>query len=82
MNHYLDQAAALAARADEPPPSVYWYNEPFFHVQIGLAHLDAHQYRQAADMIAAGLDAMPQEHREAEWVANYEEALALARDHV
>ncbi|WP_157996098.1 hypothetical protein [Thermomonospora amylolytica] len=80
MNHYLDQAADLASRADEPPPSVYWYNEPFFHIQIGLAHLDAHQHRQAADMIAAGLDAMPREHREAEWVTDYENALTVAQD--
>ncbi|ACY97238.1 MULTISPECIES: helix-turn-helix domain-containing protein [Thermomonospora] len=80
MRRHLDRAAELAARTAEPPPSVYWYNEPFFHVQIGLAHLEARQYRQAADMIATGLAGMSPEQRAAQWVAEYDEALTVARD--
>lgn len=80
MNRCLDQDADLATRAGESPPSVYWCTEPFFPVRIGLAHLDARHYRQAADMIAAGLDVMPCGHREAEWVTGYEKALALAQE--
>ncbi|WP_116022662.1 hypothetical protein [Thermomonospora umbrina] len=80
MRRFLDDAAALAAVAGEPPPSVYWYREPFFHVQIGLAHLQAGNHRDAAEMIEAGLHGMPAEQRAAEWAREYEDALAVARD--
>jgi transcriptional regulator with XRE-family HTH domain len=80
VRRMLDAAADLAPDAGEPPAPVYWYTEPFFRLNIGTALAGIGEYRDAADMLAGGLDEMPADQRAAEWVREYEEALAQTKD--
>jgi transcriptional regulator with XRE-family HTH domain len=80
VRRMLDRAAGLAEDAGEPPPFVYWYTPGFFRLNIGLAKLGIGEYRDAADMIGRGLNAMPAEQRQAEWAQEYERAFADAND--
>ena len=34
----LDDATGLVAQEIEPPPALYWYTTPFFHMNIGMLH--------------------------------------------
>src|SRR5664280_3580700 len=56
---FLARASDLATTAGEPPPSVYWYTEPFFRLNIGLAQLGIGQYRDAADSLRSGIEDIP-----------------------
>jgi transcriptional regulator with XRE-family HTH domain len=76
----LDVAADLADDAGEPPPPVYWYSKPFFRLNIGVVHAGIGEYRDAADMLSSGLDGMPPDQREAEWLHEYKDALTEAKD--
>ena len=78
---FLDQAADLAGEAGEPPPSVYWYTEPFFRLNIGLVQVAIGDYRDAAESIGSGLAEIPADQRNAEWLNEYRQALAYAREH-
>lgn len=75
---FLAKASDLASSASEPPSSVYWYTEPFFRLNIGLAQLGIGQYREAADSLRSGIEDVPAEQRDAEWMDEYRQALAYA----
>ena len=77
---FLDKAADLATIAGEPPPAVYWYTEPFFRLNIGLAQLGIGQYRDAADSLRSGIQEMPADQSDAEWMNEYRQALAEAEE--
>jgi hypothetical protein len=75
----LDSAAERAADRVEPPPPVYWYSEPFFQLNIGMAQLDIGEHADAAALLDAGLRGMPADQAEAEWLGEYRAALEDAR---
>lgn len=74
----LQQASELVTTAGQPPASVYWYTEPFFRLNIGLVQCRIGQHRDAADSIRSGLDELPADQRQADWLAEYQQALARA----
>ena len=51
----LSRAADQATSAGEPPSSVYWYTEPFFRLNIGLAQLSIGEFTDAADSLRTGI---------------------------
>lgn len=75
---FLAKASDLASTAGEPPPSVYWYTEPFFRLNIGLAQLGIGQYREAADSLRSGIKDIPADQQDAEWMQEYRQALDYA----
>ncbi|MCO5967451.1 transcriptional regulator [Actinoallomurus soli] len=79
VRRLLDRAVDLAEGAGEPPRSVYWYTEGFFRLNIGVALAGIGEYRDAVDIITSGLDGIPVDQRAAEWLHEYEEALADAK---
>lgn len=80
---YLDKASALLSGLESEQetarPWHYYYSEPFFRLQIGLAYLKLGDYRDAADHLGAGLDGLPEDQRAAEWADDYRGALAEAQ---
>lgn len=80
VRRLLDTAAELAVKAGEPPPLMYWYSTPFFHLNIGVAQAGIGDYRAAADMLGSGLAGMPPDQRSAEWLREYENAFAAAKE--
>ena len=78
---FLAKASDLATTAGQPPPSVYWYTEPFFRLNIGLAQLGIGQYRDAADSLRSGIEDIPADQQAAEWMNEYHQALAQASEH-
>jgi tetratricopeptide (TPR) repeat protein len=79
----LDEAMELAVRAseypDDEPPWVYFYSPEYFTMQRGRAYLYLGLHEKAADLLEAGLTAMPQELRDAEWAQPYKTDLDTAR---
>jgi tetratricopeptide (TPR) repeat protein len=75
---FLDRAADLASTAGDPPPQVYWYTEPFFRLNIGMALLSIGDYQDAADSLRSGLEDLPVDQRDAEWLNEYRQALVYA----
>lgn len=75
---FLAKASDLAANAGTPPQSVYWYTEPFFRLNIGLAQLGIGQHSKAADSLRSGIADIPEQQQSAEWMKNYRDALAKA----
>ncbi|WP_326623840.1 hypothetical protein OG863_07475 [Streptomyces decoyicus] len=72
----LDEATNLAdAAADQPPGTAYWLTPTFQRFSLGLAHLGLKEYRDAADNFRAGLAGLPAEQQNADWAAEYREAL-------
>lgn len=71
---------AEAAAETEAPETAYWLSPTFSRMGIGLAHLALGDPDQAAQHLAAGLDALPPEQRDAEWSQEYRAALARARN--
>lgn len=76
----LDQAADLSDDAEEPPAPVYWYTRPFFQLNIGLVQAGIGEHRDAAAVLGEGLAGMPADQRGAEWLREYEDAFADAKD--
>jgi transcriptional regulator with XRE-family HTH domain len=76
----LDDAAARATDAPEPPPAVYWYTSPFFQLYSGKVLGDLGEFGDAADLLRTGIDGIPADQRDAEWMREYRDALAAARD--
>jgi len=76
----LDEAAGRAADDIEPPPPVYWYSRPFFDLNIGVAWLGIGDCSDAAALLAEGLDGIPPDQAGAEWLGEYRDALATARE--
>ena len=77
---FLDKASDLATTAGDPPPSVYWYTEPFFRLIIGLAQLGIGQYRDAMESLKRGIEEIPPDQRNAEWMNEYRLALTQASE--
>jgi tetratricopeptide (TPR) repeat protein len=75
---FLDKASDLATTAHDPPPQVYWYTEPFFRLNIGLAQLAVGDYRNAQASLRNGLDELPKDQQSADWVSEYAQALECA----
>jgi hypothetical protein len=77
----LDVAGVLLDRAarDQPPGTAYWLTPTFHRLNIGLAHLSLGEHADAADHITAGLDGLPEDQKDAEWSAEYRQALAAAQ---
>lgn len=77
----LDEASDLADQAgrDSPPAAAYWLSPTFTRMGIGLALLELGDYADARDQLQSGLDGLPDGQAEAEWAAEYREALARAR---
>ncbi|HZE33744.1 MAG TPA: helix-turn-helix transcriptional regulator [Actinoallomurus sp.] len=80
VRELLDRSAGLAGVMGEPPPAVYWYSEPFFKLNIGVALAGIGEHRDAVVILREGLAEMPADQRGAEWVREYEEALAGASE--
>ncbi|GAA1877907.1 hypothetical protein [Actinomadura bangladeshensis] len=77
---FLDEAANRAADDIDPPPPVYWYSRPFFALNIGVTQLGIGDHSNAAALLAEGLDGIPPDQADAEWLGEYRVALARARD--
>lgn len=77
---FLAKASDLASTAGAPPASVYWYTEPFFRLNIGLAQVGVGQYREAVDSLRSGLEDIPADQRDADWINEYRQALAYANE--
>lgn len=84
-------AAELLASADDltaalpddaASPVAYWLNPSWLRLSGGLAHLGIGNYRQAAESLRAGLDAMPDGWQDAEWNAEYLDALTAASERI
>ncbi|SDD18431.1 Helix-turn-helix domain-containing protein [Actinokineospora iranica] len=63
--------AAEAASDEEPPESGYWYTEGLWGLHRGRVLWLTGQQKQGAREVLAGLAAMPDEHREAEWATTW-----------
>jgi transcriptional regulator with XRE-family HTH domain len=63
----LDQAQALIERAtsspEDEPPWMYFYGENWFRLQRGMAELHLQNWSDAAVLLTAGLDALPESYR-------------------
>lgn len=69
----------VGAHRETARPWHYYFSEPFFALQIGLAHLKLGDNQDAVDHLTAGLDALPVDQRDAQWAQEYRVALAEAR---
>ncbi|MFD3917541.1 helix-turn-helix domain-containing protein [Streptomyces sp. NPDC058595] len=63
----FDEAQVLIARAaehpEDEPPWMYFYDETWFTLQRGMAALHFRDWREAAQDITVGLDALPENYR-------------------
>src|SRR5262249_44686730 len=75
----LDEAANRAMDDVEPPPPIYWYTEPFFLLNIGVVTRSIGEYREAAGLRRTGLDGIPADQQGAQWLSEYKEPYADAR---
>ncbi|MGH2602259.1 MAG: helix-turn-helix domain-containing protein [Dehalococcoidia bacterium] len=77
----LDEAIehAEAADPDAEPPWVYFYGADYLRMQRGRAYRYLGRYAEAAELLAAGLGALPVEMRGAEWAQSYAEDLRAVR---
>jgi transcriptional regulator with XRE-family HTH domain len=68
----------LASTLDEPPP---WnYDTPaLLTLERGLVHGHLGRDQTAADLLAAGLDGLPPEQRQAEWTQSYRAEMQAVR---
>ena len=76
----LNKAADMATSAGEPPSAVYWYTEPFFRLNIGLAQLGISEFASAADSLRSGIETIPDDQRDAKWMEEYRQALVDASE--
>jgi len=79
----LDDADELVVRAnkqkDRAPPWVYYHSPAFWLLQRGLIYRYLGRNSAAADLLAAGLDELPAEQRDAEWLFHYQRHLDAVR---
>jgi transcriptional regulator with XRE-family HTH domain len=71
--------ALAGEHPEDEPPWVYFHNPDFLAMQRGLAYRYLGRYREAIDLLTAGLAAMPPDMRRSEWVGVY--VYQLARTH-
>lgn len=77
LNEADDITTALDG-SDASSSVAYWLSPSWLRLPVGLAHLGLGNYRQAANSLRAGLDAMPDGWTDAEWSIEYQDALARA----
>jgi tetratricopeptide (TPR) repeat protein len=77
-NSLLHRASDLVTNAGDPPESLYWYTEPFLRMNIGLTQHAIGQYDDAVDSISSGIDGLPADQQNAEWLNEYQQALDYA----
>lgn len=73
----LGEASDLteAAEDETAPAAAYWLTPTFSRMGIGLTYLALGDTAAAADNLRAGLNSLPADQRDAEWAAEYREAL-------
>jgi transcriptional regulator with XRE-family HTH domain len=80
----LDTATVLAdkaaARRDREPPWIYFFSPDYLIMQRGRAYRYLGRYKQAEELLSAGLAALPPEIRAAEWAQTYERDLEAVRE--
>lgn len=69
-----DDIATAVDGTDAFSPVAYWLSPGWLRLSIGLAHLGLGNHHHAAESLRAGLDGW----QDAEWSAEYRDALALA----
>ena len=79
----LDEAVELVGRAaghpDDEPPWIYFYSPDYVQMQRGRAYRFLGRDEEAAELLAAGLGALPADVRGAEWAASYRHDLDVVR---
>ncbi|MGH3902801.1 MAG: hypothetical protein ACRDTE_01160 [Pseudonocardiaceae bacterium] len=82
----LDMATVLAdkasARPDREPPWIYFFSPDYLVMQRGRAYRYLGRYKQAEELLSAGLAELPPEIRAAEWALTYEQDLEVVRERV
>jgi tetratricopeptide (TPR) repeat protein len=76
----LNEASDLATAAGEPPPMTYWYTEPFFRLNIGLAQVGIGEFTKAVDSLSSGIANVPADQRDADWMGEYRSAYEYAKE--
>lgn len=73
----LNEASDLTtvAASEEAPAHAYWLTPTFCRMNLGLAYLALGDRAAAADHLRAGLQGLPDYQRDAEWTAEYRQAL-------
>lgn len=73
----LHTAADLttAAEADPVDPAAYWLTVDWLRIPLGMAHLGLGEPTEAAENLRHGLQTLPAGWEEAEWAAEYRDAL-------
>lgn len=76
----LGEASDLTEEAEgvTAPDIAYWLSPGFTRMGIGLVYAAMGDQVRAANHLRSGLDSLPAVQREAEWAAEYREALAEA----
>ncbi|WP_422770616.1 helix-turn-helix domain-containing protein [Plantactinospora sp. WMMC1484] len=78
----LDRAEELAVRATDHPEAepdwMYFYDPTFFQLQRGLAQHYLGRSDRAAELLSGGLDRLPAEVRQSDWIGWYVVQLASA----
>ena len=76
----LGEASELADQAADtaPPETAYWLSPTFTRMGMGLVHLALGDRADAAENLRVGLDSLPAEQQDAEWTAEYRDALEIA----
>ena len=74
----LHRASDLVTDAGEPPESLYWYTEPFLRMNVGLTQHAVGMHRDAVDSLTSGIDGLPADQQNAEWLDEYQQALDYA----
>lgn len=78
----LGEATDLLDRHSSTPPpgTAYWLSSDYMQLNLGIAYLSLGQPREAVQLLQGGLDALPDDQREAEWTAEHRVFLARARE--
>jgi hypothetical protein len=58
-----------AGHAEDEPPWIYFYSADYLLLQRGLAYLFLGRYPRAIELLCEGLEQMPPQGRQAEWIA-------------
>jgi transcriptional regulator with XRE-family HTH domain len=69
LDHAIECAQAADPRAE--PPWVYFYGVDYLRLQRGRAYRYLGRRTKAAELLSAGLDALPVEMRGSEWAQSY-----------
>jgi transcriptional regulator with XRE-family HTH domain len=73
----LHTAADLTTAAESDPvnPATYWLTPDWLRIPLGMAHLGLGEPAEAVENLRHGLQALPTGWEEAEWAAEYRDAL-------